>query len=131
MRQVNKHIEQKRPQHIQSTPLDQTIKLILQRASNAGASHVHIEPRSGYGIVRLRINGILQLSIKLPYQALSEIVDYLKRKAGLEEEQHQLPQFGTYQTVIGKKTYIIETSTLPLLDGEYMSLHFIETTEKK
>ncbi len=130
MSEVKKHVAPKSAADPKPTPVEKTIQLILRRATKAGASHVHLEPRSGYGVVRLRVDGVLQVSTKLPALALRQIVRYLKKEAGLEIGQHQLPQHGHYTTTIGRQYYELELGTLPLLDGEYASIHFVETAAK-
>lgn len=114
-----------------ATPVEATIHLILQRATQAGASHVHIEPRGGYGVVRQRVGGALEVSTKLPGRAVVDIVDYFKRVGGLDVSHRHMPQTGRHSLSLGRRHYELELGTLPLVNGESLNVHFVTTKSKR
>jgi type IV pilus assembly protein PilB len=109
-----------------SSAVSKTIHLILERAVKTGASDVHIEPRPGYGVVRQRIDGLLQVTTKLPGASFSDVVIYIKKLGGLNTAQRQAPQFGQYKLSLGRRSYDVQVATLPIMDGERITLHIAD-----
>lgn len=106
--------------------VSKTIRVILERAIKTGASDVHIEPRAGYGVVRQRIDGLLQVTTKLPGASFGEVVSYLKKLGGLNTKQRRAPQHGRYKLALGRRSYDVQIATLPVLDGERITLHITD-----
>jgi len=113
-----------------ASPVSQTVQLLIESAVKAGASDVHIEPRPGYGVVRQRVDGLLQITTKLPGASFAAVIAHLKSLAKLNENQQLKPQAGHFTTTIGRRSYVIDIATLPVLDGERVTLHLTDTTLK-
>ncbi len=102
-----------------------TLRQILEHAVKAGASDVHLEPRGGYGVVRVRIGSYLQTTTKLPGKGLAELTAELKKLAELDVSEQLAPQFGTCNLSLGRRSLELQVASLPALDGERLTLHFI------
>lgn len=99
--------------------LDNLFKFCLQK----NASDIHIEPRKHNLIIRLRIDGVLQLYKTLPYHFSSRLLSRLKLLAKLDISESRLPQDGQFSfTTELNETLDFRVSTLPVQYGEKMVL---------
>lgn len=104
--------------------LDQTInqfaKHLIQSASEANASDIHLESYSEQCRIRFRCDGLLYDAIYLPISILSRLTTCFKIMANLDIGEKRLPQDGRIQTSID-----IRVSTCPSLYGEKMVLRLL------
>lgn len=105
-----------------------TLRQILEQAVEAGASDVHLEPRSGYGVVRVRIGSYLQTTTKLPSKGLAELTAEFKKLAELDASEQCAPQFGKCKLNLGRRSLELQVASVPALDGERLTLHFVDET---
>jgi type II secretory ATPase GspE/PulE/Tfp pilus assembly ATPase PilB-like protein len=105
----------------------QTIRHLLERAVKAGASDVHLEPRGGYGVVRVRVSGTLQTITKLPASGFADVTSEFKRLGGLDTANRQAPQLGRWNWSTGRQSYEIQIASVPAIDGERLTLHFVDS----
>jgi type IV pilus assembly protein PilB len=98
-----------------------TIRMVAQLLTVAvreGASDVHVEPgRSGVRI-RMRVDGVLRVTMTLPRAGYSSLVARLKIVTGLDVIERRLPQDGRARVRVGSDLVDIRISTLPSLHGE-------------
>ena len=94
---------------------------IIENALNLHATDVHIEPRDGLTMVRLRIEGILKVANQLPADISPKLVRYFKKLAGLNTREKNFSQTGT----ISHGGARIRISISPVLSGEKITLRLI------
>jgi general secretion pathway protein E len=90
------------------------------------ASDIHIEPKRGISLVRMRIDGVLHTVYKLPKNVHSAIVSRIKNLAGLDMAEKRRPQDGRIKT--GKKDVEVEirVSTVPVAFGEKVVMRVMD-----
>lgn len=94
---------------------------IIENALNMHATDVHIEPRDGSTLVRLRIHGILNTVNKLPAEISPKLVKYFKKIANLSLKEKNFSQTGNYDHGGAK----IRVSVSPTFSGEKITLRLI------
>ena len=116
---------------IDSEPkVEQGAKQIIESAIAGGVTDIHIEPRDKLLVVRYRRGNNLHVAGKLPKSKAEATAKYLKQLANLETNKTNAPQSGQYELKLGHYTYSLEISTLPVLDGEKLTVHIVELTAK-
>jgi type II secretory ATPase GspE/PulE/Tfp pilus assembly ATPase PilB-like protein len=99
------------------------VKQIIERAVKGGTTDIHLEPMEHLVIVRYRRGGLLYVANKLPKQTALPLAKYLKRLADLDVSQTKAAQSGQATLKIGRRNYRLTLSTLPLIDGEKITIH--------
>lgn len=94
---------------------------IIENALNMHATDVHIEPRDGLTLIRLRVNGLLKVTNQLPADVSPKLVRHFKRLGGLNQREKNFPQTATIPHGKAK----IRISTSPVVDGEKITLRLI------
>jgi len=102
----------------------ETINTIFLNAIQSRASDIHFEPQSDQLLIRLRIDGILRPSLKIPKNQMDEIISRIKVLSSLNITEHRLPQDGYLECIFQSKTYNIRVSTLPSINGEAIVCRF-------
>ena len=98
------------------------IQQIISRALKSGVTAIHIEPMGKYVAVRYRRGGTLYQATTLPKTTTAILARHFKRLARLDVNQTRTPQSGQFLQRNGRKTCIIQVSTLPVIDGEKLTL---------
>src|SRR5690606_19700995 len=109
------------------TPVVKFINKVLVDAIRRGASDIHFEPyETEYG-VRLRIDGLLKQSAKVPVKLQPRISARLKVMAQLDIAEKRVPQDGRIKLNLSKTKQIdFRVSTLPTLFGEKIVLRILD-----
>lgn len=107
------------------------VNRILMDAVGFGASDIHIEAHEKAVHVRMRIDGILQLTHTLPIANLMPIVSRIKIMASeqnslMKIEERRLPQDGALSRVIGGHAVDFRVSTLPTIYGEKVVMRLFD-----
>jgi type IV pilus assembly protein PilB len=110
------------PTETSTSQTQKGIQQIISRALKSGVTAIHIEPMKQAVSVRYRRSGTLYQATTLPKSTAAVLARYFKRLAQLDVNQTQSPQSGQYLQHNGRKTYIIQVSTLPVIDGEKLTL---------
>ncbi len=101
-----------------SAPVVRLVDRLLEEASRARASDLHLEPdRSGLR-VRLRVDGILRETHRIPERLQRLILSRLKIMAGMDIAVRLRPQDGGLRTRIGRRELALRISTLPVQGRE-------------
>jgi len=93
-----------------------TLDAIIADALDQRASDVHLEPRDGDLIVRLRVDGVLHEVTRVPSAIAPLLMSRLKIAAGLDIAERRRPQDGRATTVFDGRQIDLRVSTLPLGD---------------
>lgn len=94
---------------------------LLQYAYEQRASDIHIEPRRTDGIVRFRIDGVMQQVYDMPAAVMQAVTSRLKILGRMDVAEKRRPQDGRLKTrnTEGKEVEL-RMSTMPIAFGEKM-----------
>ncbi|NZA28356.1 type IV-A pilus assembly ATPase PilB [Luteimonas sp. SJ-92] len=114
------------------TPVVKFVNKVLIEAIKKGASDIHFEPYETDYRVRLRIDGILKQSAKMPVKLNQRITARLKVMAQLDIAEKRVPQDGRIKLNLSKTKQIdFRVSTLPTLFGEKVVLRILDASAAK
>ena len=114
------------------TPIVKFVNKVLVDAIKKGASDIHFEPYETDYRVRLRIDGILKQSAKMPIKLNQRITARLKVMAQLDIAEKRVPQDGRIKLNLSKTKQIdFRVSTLPTLFGEKVVLRILDASAAK
>lgn len=114
------------------TPVVKFVNKVLIDAIKRGASDIHFEPYETDYRVRLRVDGLLKNSAKMPVKLNQRITARLKVMAQLDIAEKRVPQDGRIKLNISKTKQIdFRVSTLPTLFGEKVVLRILDGSAAK
>jgi len=110
---------------------------MIQAASDAQASDIHIEPERDAIRVRIRVDGVLRELTRLPKHLMGPIFVHLCTLAELNPFERRVPQLGRSLLEVGGRRLWLRVSTMPatmgarlvcrLLDAEAQVMSLAET----
>ena len=104
-----------------ATPAEVTelVASVLAAGIRAGASTIHVEPRSDDVRIRHRIDGVLTEAQLMPRAIAPVLLAGLKILAHLPVDEEEVPpQQATTTVAVQGKTYKLQIATIPIEDGE-------------
>ena len=101
------------------------VNLLIEHAYKARASDIHIDPHAHSIYVRIRVDGILIDSHKLPKELHSPVISRIKVLAGLRSDEHQAAQDGRFRANFKGKPIDIRISIIPTYYGENAVLRLL------
>jgi general secretion pathway protein E len=107
-------------------PAMRLVSLIVQRAVDAGASDIHLEPYPGRLKVRYRIDGVLHDAEAPPAHMTPAVVSRVKIMARLDIAERRLPQDGRISLRVQGRNYDLRVATSPTLHGESVVLRLLD-----
>jgi type IV pilus assembly protein PilB len=113
----------KKSEKTDETSVRHAVEALLEQAIARGASDIHFEPTERNVRVRMRIDGWLEQTTKLPLQRYSVATAYLKHWAGLTDENPGAPQSGSIEFDSKTVSTTLTISTMPTMDGEKLVVH--------
>ena len=111
---------------VEDAPIIQLVEMILGRASELGASDIHIEPEEKILRVRMRVDGILHQELLVPKALQPAITARFKIIGRLNLTEHRIPQDGRTTYAIGNREISLRISTLPTSFGENIVLRLLD-----
>jgi general secretion pathway protein E len=107
-------------------PIIRLVNLIIQRAVEARASDIHVEPRDDGLRIRYRIDGVLQEVQNTPTaRSAAAIVSRLKLMAKMNIAERRLPQDGRIHIRMQGEVIDLRVSTVPTVEGESVVLRIL------
>jgi len=103
--------------------------LIVQLAIRSEASDIHLEPTPEDLLLRLRIDGVLQETRRLPSRTKESLTAQFKTLADMNLSETRLPQDGRILFPCSGKEYDLRVSTLPSLNGEALTLRIFDRSK--
>lgn len=94
------------------------LDLLIVDAVRRRATDVHLNPAAEVTNIMYRVDGVLQYGHCLPKVVQSSIVSRIKILAQLDIAEQRLPQDGSFNFKVLKKSYDMRVSTVPSLYGE-------------
>jgi general secretion pathway protein E len=107
-------------------PVIRMVNQIVQRAVDARASDIHIEPFADELKVRYRVDGILQEVESPPVRSTAAIISRVKIMAKLNIAERRLPQDGRIPLRVQGKDLDLRVSTVPTMFGESVVMRLLD-----
>ena len=98
---------------------------IITDSIDAKASDIHIEPRLGYYVVRVRHDGILKKVLDIPGSIEQAVITRFKVLARMNIAEHRRPQDGTFSIKYNNKMYDFRINTLPVSGKEKVVIRIL------
>lgn len=103
----------------------QFTKGLLLLALHDRASDIHIEPREFDGMIRFRVDGVLQERFRLSPSILFPIVARLKVLSKVDITERRRPQDGRMALNLANRTIDLRFSSVPSVHGEKIVLRIL------
>ncbi|HOI59987.1 MAG TPA: ATPase, T2SS/T4P/T4SS family [Candidatus Pacearchaeota archaeon] len=110
-------------------PIIKMVAAILRHAVEGKSSDIHIEPTETEVKVRIRVDGFLADSLKIPIATHSAIVARIKILSRLRIDETRIPQDGRFSTRIDGKEIDFRVSTFPTKLGEKVVIRILDPNE--
>ena len=107
-------------------PAIRLINGIIADAARQGVSDIHIEPYETGLVFRMRIDGVLRETLRMPPHVAPVVVSRVKVMARLDIAERRLPQDGRIGLTLGGKLIDVRVSTLPSRAGERVVLRLLD-----
>ncbi len=107
-------------------PVIRMVNQIMQKAVDARASDIHIEPFADELKVRYRVDGILKEVDSPPVRSTAAIISRIKIMAKLNIAERRLPQDGRIPLRVQGKDLDLRVSTVPTLFGESLVMRLLD-----
>jgi general secretion pathway protein E len=102
---------------------------LLQYAFDQRASDIHVEPRREQGVIRFRIDGVLQQVYQLPAAVLTPVTSRIKILARMDIAEKRRPQDGRIKTRTPAGQEVeLRLSTMPTAFGEKLVMRIFDPT---
>jgi len=109
-----------------STPITETLNLMITQAIKDRASDVHIEPQEDRLRIRYRIDGILHDMFAFPLSVHAPLVSRVKILAGMDISEQRRPQDGQFSIKVGNKEVDIRAAAMETPSGERVTLRILD-----
>lgn len=107
-------------------PVIRLVNIIMQRAVEARASDIHVEPFENRLKVRYRIDGVLQEVESPPARSTAAVISRIKIMSKLNIAERRLPQDGRIQLRVQGKELDLRVSTVPTSYGESVVMRILD-----
>ncbi|WP_431604126.1 type II secretion system ATPase GspE [Candidatus Methylocalor cossyra] len=106
-------------------PVIRMVNLIMQRAVEARASDIHVEPFEQRLKVRFRVDGVLREVEAPPVRSTAAVISRIKIMAKLNIAERRLPQDGRIKLQVQGKELDLRVSTVPTMYGESVVIRLL------
>jgi general secretion pathway protein E len=106
-------------------PVIRLVNQIVQRAVDARASDIHIEPFENQLKIRYRIDGVLRDEASPSQQMGPAVISRVKIMADLDIAERRLPQDGRINLRVQGQDLDIRVSTIPTMHGESVVMRLL------
>ena len=107
-------------------PVIRVVNLIMERALDARASDIHIEPFENRLIVRYRVDGVMQEVESPPRRLSAAVISRIKIMSNLDIAERRLPQDGRIKLRAKNKEIDLRVSTVPTIHGESVVMRVLD-----
>jgi type IV pilus assembly protein PilB len=108
------------------TPVIKLVNSIIAQAVEQRASDIHLEPDGRELRVRLRVDGVLTESTRVPSRMVNGVVSRIKIMADIDISEKRLPQDGRVGLNIEGRGIDLRVATLPSVHGEAVVLRLLD-----
>ena len=99
-------------------PVVRAVNDLLEKAIELRATDIHVEPFRNGMVLRMRVDGLLQVAPAPPDVLPQALISRIKILAGLNIAERRLPQDGAAHLHIARSDVDIRVATMPTRDGE-------------
>jgi general secretion pathway protein E len=99
-------------------PVVRAVNDLLEKAIELRATDIHVEPFRNGVVLRMRVDGLLQLAPTPPDVLPQALISRIKILAGLNIAERRLPQDGAAHLHIARSDVDIRVATMPTRYGE-------------
>lgn len=110
----------------QAAPTIRLVNSIIERAATERASDIHLEPREGEMVVRMRVDGVLRNVLTVPRNLQGSVLSRLKVMGGMNTAERKIPQDGRANVRAKQSDIDLRISTLPTIYGEKMVIRLLD-----
>lgn len=103
---------------VSGEPVIKLANLILREAVEQHASDIHLGPGRGTGSVRYRVDGVLQLQMRLPMPVFNRVVSRIKILGTMDISVRLKPQDGRARIRVHDEYFDLRISTVPTRGAE-------------
>ena len=112
----------------EDAPIVKLVNMILQESIKERATDIHVEPMEHKVIIRIRIDGVLQVIMTPPITSLSGLVTRIKILSKLNIAEKRLSQDGRFTIKTTEKEIDVRVSILPTVYGEKIVMRLLDKT---
>jgi len=110
-----------------TVPIVTILDNVIDHASSLNASDIHFEPLEKELLVRFRIDGIMQEIVSLPRTIAVVLVARVKILAGMQIDEHRIPQDGRFRFDMDDGSNIdIRVNIMPVFHGEKVEMRILK-----
>ncbi len=117
---------------VSDAPLVRLVNSIVMQAATDGASDIHFEPQEDSLVVRVRVDGVLSETQRIPRRMANGVTTRLKVLAKLDIAERRKPQdgrIGLNARAVGRMLDI-RVAVLPTVEGEQVVMRLIDKSRK-
>jgi type IV pilus assembly protein PilB len=117
---------------VSDAPLVRLVNSIVMQAATDGASDIHFEPQEDSLVVRVRVDGVLSETQRIPRRMANGVTTRLKVLAKLDIAERRKPQDGRIALnarAVGRMLDI-RVAVLPTVEGEQVVMRLIDKSRK-
>ena len=107
-------------------PIIKMVDSILIHGFENRASDIHIEPQELSVKLRIRVDGIMRETMKLPKWVQGPVVSRIKLMARMDIAERRVSQDGRFKVKLGEKAVDLRVSTLPTQYGETVVMRLLD-----
>src|SRR5947209_10215311 len=108
------------------TPVIKLVNSIIAQAVEQRSSDIHLEPDGKEMRVRLRVDGVLHESTRVPGRMIPGVISRIKIMGDLDISERRLPQDGRVTLQIEGRHIDVRIATMPSVHGETMVLRLLD-----
>jgi type IV pilus assembly protein PilB len=117
---------------VSDAPLVRLVNSIVMQAATDGASDIHFEPQEDSLLIRVRVDGVLSETQRIPKRMANGVTTRLKVLAKLDIAERRKPQDGRIALnarAVGRMLDI-RVAVLPTVEGEQVVMRLIDKSRK-
>ncbi|MEM1026580.1 MAG: ATPase, T2SS/T4P/T4SS family [Planctomycetota bacterium] len=112
-------------------PVVKLVNAMLHEAIAAEASDVHVQPREGKTLVRLRCDGVLFDAFEFNASVHDELVSRVKIMGEMDIAEKRIPQDGRATVQLGPRSVDLRLSSVPTQHGERLALRLLDHSARR
>lgn len=110
-----------------AVPIVTILDNVIDHAASLNASDIHFEPLEKELLVRFRIDGIMQEIVSLPKAIAPILVARVKILAGMQIDEHRMPQDGRFHFDMEDGGAIdVRVNIMPVFNGEKVEMRILK-----
>ncbi|MCC6502833.1 MAG: Flp pilus assembly complex ATPase component TadA [Deltaproteobacteria bacterium] len=107
-------------------PIIKMVDSVLIHGYENRASDIHIEPQELSVKLRIRVDGIMRETMKLPKWVQGPVVSRIKLMSRMDIAERRVSQDGRFKVKLGDKAMDVRVSTLPTQYGETVVMRLLD-----